>query len=180
MPQYASFDHTAPAPQLVTGYYDTDALEYPALPDAADLFEMTQQQWDERVLTPCVIDNGEIVALPPPPPTSDQELGTRKANGIAITCTSNPEIDATYALDDRSVAVIGSVARDVAAGLDFPAGASTYDYADLDGTPHTFDEAQFVAFYKAARDLVNALTTQASIMAGGGEPVWPDQTATIP
>ena len=180
MPKYASYDHTAPPPQLVTGYYDTDAIDYPALPDAADLFEMTEEQWAARVAEPCAIDNGEFVVLPPPPPTSDQELGTRKAAGIAITCTSNPAIDATYALDDRSVAVIGSVARDVASGLDFPAGATTYDYPDLDGTPHTFNESQFVEFYKAARDLVNALTTQASIMAGGGTPAWPVQTATIP
>lgn len=117
---------------------------------------------------------------PPPPPTADQELGTRKANGIAITCTSDATINATYALDDRTVATVGSIARDVASGLDFPAGATTYDQPDIDGVPHTFTEPQWIALYKAMRDMVSALAAQRDVMAGGGTPVWPDQSATIP
>jgi hypothetical protein len=180
MPQYAHFDHTAAAPQPVLGWYDTDFAEYPDQPDAADLFEMTPEQWAARSLEPCAIDNGEIIVLPPPPLTADQELGTRKANGIAITCTSDATINATYALDDRTVATVGSIARDVASGLDFPAGATTYDQPDIDGVAHTFTEPQWIALYKAMRDLVSALGAQRDIMAGGGSPVWPPQTATIP
>lgn len=184
MPKFASFDHTAPPPQLITGYYDTDGIDYATMKDPADMFEMTEAQWAARVSDPSVIDNGEIVILPPPPPTprqqADMELATRKAAGIAITCTSNAAIDATYALDDRSVALVGSIARDVASGLDFPAGATTFDYPDIDGTPHTFDETQFVAFYKALRDLTNVLVTQANVLADGGTPAWPVQAATIP
>ena len=97
----------------------------------------------------------------------DQELATRKADGIAISCASSPAIDATYALDDRTLATVGSIARDVASGLDFPAGATTYDYPDIEGTPHTFTEPQWVALYKAMRDLNAALVEQANVMRAG-------------
>jgi len=184
MPKYASFDHTAPAPPPVIGYYDTDTFEYPTLPDAADLFEMTSEQWDARVAEPSVIDNGEIVVLPPPPPTpqqaTDKELTTRKANGIAITCTTDSTIDATYALDDKTLAEIGSVARDVSSGLGFPLGLPTFSYPDINSQLHTFSETIFVDLYKSMRDLVSDLTTQAGVMAQGGTPVWPEQSATIP
>ena len=184
LPKYASFDHTQPAPQLVTGWYDTDAFEYPTLPATDDLFGVTDTQWGNRPLNPCVIDNGAIVELPPPPPTpaqqAQQELAARKANGIAITCTDDSSIDATYALDDLTLAQVGSVARDVSSGLGFPLGAPTFNYPDITSVPHTFNETQFVDLYKSMRDLVNDLTTQASVMAQGGTPVWPDQSATIP
>ena len=115
----------------------------------------------------------------PPPLTWDQELATRIAQGIAITSTATPALNATFALDETTMSQIGPLARDSAAGWKFPGGTTTFTYPALDGTPRTFNEAQFVALYLAQRDLIFALTTQAGVMARGGQPNWPPQSATI-
>jgi len=184
MPKFAYFDHTTPAPQRIMGWYDTDFVDYPNLPDPADLFEMTQAQWDARSLSPSALDNGEIVVLPTPPlppqQAADQEFATRQANGIALTCTSNSAINATYPLDDRSFAMVGAIARDAASGLGLPHGAATVSFPDLNSASHDFTETQTIDFYKAMRDLLNLMNAQRDIMGKGDTPVWPDQSVTIP
>ena len=109
-----------------------------------------------------------------------QELDTRIAAGISVTSTSTPTLNATYALDAVTLDQIGSVARDAAAGLGLPGGATTFSYPDSTGTPHALSGAQVQALYKAQRDLLFALNTQAAVVAHGGEPTWPAQTGTIP
>lgn len=49
MPKFARFDHAAPSPSPVIGWYDTDAIEYPTLPDKADLLPMTEGEWAVRM-----------------------------------------------------------------------------------------------------------------------------------
>lgn len=184
MPKYANYDHTAAAPQPVLGYYDTDFTTYPNLPPAADLFEMTDEQWNARSLSPSVIDNGEIVVLPPPPLTpqqeADAELARRRANGIAITSKSDQTDNATYPLDDAALITIGPVARDVSSGLGLPNNANTWAFADLAGVSHDLKSNQVTGLYIDMRDMVSLLQAQAQIMAGGGTPVWPDQIGEIP
>jgi hypothetical protein len=183
MPKFVRFDPAATAP-ILAAWYDTDFAEYPNLPPANELREMTEPEWDARLETPFVTATGELVAAPepviPPEAAAANELLTRRAAGIAITCTSSSAINATYALDDLTLAQVGSVARDVSSGLGFPLGAPTFNYPDITSVPHTFNETQFVDLYKSMRDLVNDMTTQAAVMAQGGTPDWPDQSATIP
>lgn len=81
MPKYAQFDPSVPAPQPVIGWYDTDAFDYPNLPAAANLLELTQEQWDARLITPFV-KNGALVAAPVP--TAAQALKAAKDAQIEL------------------------------------------------------------------------------------------------
>lgn len=182
MPKFIRFDPNGSAP-IMAAWYDTDFAEYPDLPPPAEMREMTDAEWDTRLDTPYVTSTGVLVAAPPlvipPAAAAANELATCKGNGIAITCTSSAAINATYALDDLTMAQVGSVARDVSSGLGFPNDAPTFTYPDITSAPHTFNETQFIGLYKAMRNLVSTLTTQAAVLANGGTPVWPAQTATI-
>lgn len=118
-----------------------------------------------------------------PPSLADQalsELITRLAAGIAITSTGTPALDASYALDTVTMDQVGAVARDFASGLGLPNNAGTFAYPDIAGIPRTFTGAAIVALYKAQRDLIFSLNQQSAIMAHGGPPSWPVQSATIP
>jgi hypothetical protein len=120
------------------------------------------------------------VATPPTPPTPDQVLATKIVAGIAITCISNPALNETFALDDVTMNQIGPVARDAASGLGMPMNLPVFVYPNLAGEPCQFTETQIIALYKAQRDLLFQLNTQAAIMGHSGQPQWPDQKATIP
>lgn len=123
-----------------------------------------------------------LAFLSPPVSLPDQaatELATRLGNGIVITSTGTPALNATYALDTDSQAQIfqlGIYANQFAA---FPGGA-TQAYPDATGAPHTFSVAQFVAFLRVVAPLVSAMTNVTAVMSHGGTPVWPAQTGSIP
>lgn len=106
-------------------------------------------------------------------------LAAKLANGIAITSTGTPGIDATYALDATTLNQIGSVARDAAGGLGLPGSGATFAYPDITGAPKTFTAATIQDLYKAMRDCVFALNETADTLAQGGTASWPGQTATI-
>ena len=185
MPRYAYFDHTKPSPQRVIGWIDTDAVNYPSLPVEADLVELTDGEWSARLQGYWTIADGVLTSVDTPsppsgPPAFSAILIEKIANGIAITSLSNPEVNCTMALDQLTMDQIGSVARDAASGMGLPAGANTFVYPDINGNPRIFGQAQIIGLYKAQRDLLFALNTQAAIGQNGGEPDWPEQTGTIP
>lgn len=111
--------------------------------------------------------------------TWDHELAARINNGVNITSTSTPALNSLYALDTTTLDQIGSVARDAASGIGLPGGGSTFTYPDAAGVPHSFTSAQIITLYRAMRDLLFVLNTQAAIMRLGGPPTWPDQSVTI-
>lgn len=59
---FASYDSTAPQPTPVTGWFDTQT---PAMQTCAnaDILELSQSEWDNRLATPYV-NNGILVAAP--------------------------------------------------------------------------------------------------------------------
>jgi hypothetical protein len=118
-------------------------------------------------------------ADPAPLPTADQELDTKLANGLALTSTGTPALNGTYALDETSAGQIYQIGLYASQIGTFPSGGTTQAYPDITGTPHTFTIAEFVAFLQAVAALISAMNNQAAIMAHGGTPVWPAQTATI-
>lgn len=120
----------------------------------------------------------DAAASVPLPQQAAAELATRIGNGMALTCTGNAALNATYALDDVSTTQISNLGYYANAFNTFP-GGSTQPYPDIGGTPHTFTVAQFVAFFQAVATLVSGLTTQAGVMAHGGSPSWPSQSRTI-
>jgi hypothetical protein len=80
MTKYAHFLHTDPSPQRVRGWYDTGLFAYPNLPDAADLLQLTDAQWDARMTNPSgwTVKDGVLMKPMPvikptpiqPPPTT--------------------------------------------------------------------------------------------------------------
>ena len=50
---------------------------------------------------------------------------------------------------------------------------------DASGVPHPYTETPGTASLHAVASLMSALTTQAGVMAQGGTPSWPAQSATI-
>lgn len=106
-------------------------------------------------------------------------LAAKLASGLAVASSGTPAISATYALDQTTLDQIGSVARDAASGLGLPGGLTTFVYPDINSTPRTLTSANVQALYRAMRDIVSALNTQAAIALSGGTPSWPAQSATI-
>ena len=49
MGKFASFNHAAPPPARVAGWYDTDGFEYRNLPAAEDLLELSDVEWEGRL-----------------------------------------------------------------------------------------------------------------------------------
>ena len=110
---------------------------------------------------------------------SQEALGARLASGLHITCTGNAAVSGTYALDPTSTAQVFQIGTFAKAFGFFPSGGSTQMYPDSSGSQHTFTVAQFVAFLTALAALVSQLETQAGVVAAGGTPSWPSQSATI-
>ena len=107
-------------------------------------------------------------------------LTAKLGAGIALTCTGNAALNATYALDPTSLTQISSLGFWANQFGAFPGGGATQAYPDASGVPHVFTVTQFINFLKAVGGLVAALNTQAQIAAAGGAPTWPSLSATIP
>jgi hypothetical protein len=175
MTKYAHLD--ASTPPTVIGFYDTDLHDY-ALPPAAELVVVSDADWQRRVMHGSWqwVD-GTLSA--PPVSLATQALAALRAAtaaGVAVTSTSNPGLNTTFALDATTLTQIGSVARDVSAGLGLPGEADTFTYPDSAGTPRAFTPLQVIALYKAMRNRMLVLNAQAAMIKLGGIPTWPDAT----
>lgn len=182
MAKYASYDSSVPEPSPVLGWYDADAFEYPEPVPPIARIELSDEFWNTEHRGAFAVRNGvlEPYTPPVPPPTPQQLLAQKIADGIAITCTSNSALNKTFALDSVTMDQIGSVARDFASGLGLPMGAPTFTYPSKSGEPCEFTGTQVVALYRAQRDLLFQLNTQAAMIAHGAPPDWPAQAKTIP
>lgn len=101
------------------------------------------------------------------------------AQGIAVTSTGTPALNATYALDPVTLSQIQALATDCAAGFGFPGGAGTFAYPDLTGTPHTFDSTSIVNLYKAMRGLIYSMQITLAARLQGTDTAWPSASVTI-
>lgn len=155
------------------GFYE-DAKAAPK--SAVEISDDIWQQWlaDQTMR----LQSGTLVSVPSQP-NAGQIFASKLAEGIQITSTGTQSLSATYALDDLTLAQIGSIARDAASGLGLPGGGNTFSYPDISGVPKSLSAANVQALYKAMRDLVWQLNTQFAVLAQGGTPSWPAQTATI-
>lgn len=182
MPKYALFNHLLDPPVPVSGWYDTDNFVHDNLPAADDLLEINSDEWNIRMTRLWAVDSGALVPYDPPPVplTADEELTTRTALGLNITSSDNPMMNGIWALDGVTMGEIGAVARDNASGLGLPQGLSTFTYPMMDTTPVEMSGTNVEDLYKAQRDMVSELNTQASIMRLGGSPSWPVQATVIP
>lgn len=96
-------------------------------------------------------------------------------SGLTIASTATPSLNGTYAIDQLSQMDIIAIETSLNAGKGFPGGATTFDYADMAGTFHSFTQANFTDFAAAVRDYVYALK---SVIASVSTTL-PASTATI-
>jgi hypothetical protein len=177
MPKYAQVDDG-----LVVAFYDTDLDTYPSLPPLDALTVLSDADWELRLTgSRWAITDGRLVAAPPTQAMlAGSALQERLAMGLQVTSTGNPAISGTYALDATTLDQIGAVARDFGAGLGLPGGGSVFYYPDRSALLHAFTGPEIVEVYRAMRDLLLILNTQAAAMRFGASPTWPDQTVTLP
>lgn len=79
MAQYAQYNPAVAAPSPVMGWYDTAVFDYPNLPPAADLLEMTAEQWDARMTGLWAVSAGALVAYTPPVIAPDTRAAAQAA-----------------------------------------------------------------------------------------------------
>lgn len=180
MTQYARFNPSVAAPSQVIGWYDTGAFNYPNLPPASDLLEVTAAQWTARMSNPSgwAVSDGALVAYTPPvvPPTLAQQAQAALAAGVQITCTSTPALNGTYSITPSAQSKIQAVSLFILVNSKFPGGGSTMAWADVAGAAHVFPStAEFQAFATAVADYVAAL--DAAIL--GQTTTLPPSTVTI-
>jgi hypothetical protein len=94
----------------------------------------------------------------------------RIANGIAITSTGSPALNATYAIDPVTQNHITSVATYINTNARFPGGQAPFPWPDITGVSRSFQStAQFLQFASACADIVTQIQLGMS----------PTQAATI-
>lgn len=182
-PKYARFDHTLDLAPV--SWYDTDSLTYPNMPDARDLLVLTEQQWEDRLINPSgwAVRNGtDLVCYQAPRPLAAQVdvlVAQKRNGGIAITSSSSPGINATYAIDPVTIEQITPLAVYAVQFGDFPSGLVEHAHPDIAGAVHSFSVDEFVAFWRAVMQLLWQINAQADAMRAGGTPAWPEQSATL-
>ncbi len=175
MTQFAYFDHTHPAPSPVLGWYDTSILNYPSLPAAADLLQITADQWSGRTSGQWAVSAGSLVTYVPPAPapaTLTQQAQTMLNTGISIQSTGDSSLDAVYACSLETQVNIQAEIISLILNSTFTNGEVTIPWPDIGGVYHTFDVNHFKDFATKIGTTVGIL--KAIITAGSGTlPIQP-------
>jgi hypothetical protein len=112
----------------------------------------------------------------PPAPTLAQQAQAALWAGVAITSTSTPALNGTYAIDPSSQMKINSMALFVAVNQKFPGGATSYPWLTMSGTANTFPSiTEFDAFATAVADYV----AQLDMIIATGTGTLPASSVTI-
>src|ERR1700759_4372888 len=124
MPKFARFDPTQPAPYPVRGWYDTDLLHYPKLPDASQLIAVSDADWQAHFIrrSGWVVENGKLVQPPPlveTPAPAPQAAGLPQA-GVQVSSATCPGVDGLYACDDAAVTTALTAALHIKLHGSFP------------------------------------------------------------
>jgi hypothetical protein len=99
----------------------------------------------------------------PPPPTVAQQAAAAAMAGWAVTSTSTPAINGTYAIDTASQQQVAAISLYIQVNARFPASQTTFNWSDVNGTAHAFpttavfqEFATAMADYSAVLDLIVA------------------------
>lgn len=95
---------------------------------------------------------------PLPPLTLAQQAVMALGQGLAVSSSGNPELDATYACDPGQWVKVMAISQYVAVNGTFPNKQTSLPMKDMAGTPHTFPSTTvFQSFATAVGDYVTAL-----------------------
>ena len=163
MTVYASYNPASGGVAPVLAFYDTSvsAASLPATSSTLALYTLTANEaqerfagaWGVNVSAPALT----AITLTMPAPTLTQQAAAAINAGVAITSTGTPALSATYACNEAAQARLNRVSVYLQVNGAFPNGATTIQWVDATGTPHTFTEAQFKTLAVAIADYVSAL-----------------------
>jgi hypothetical protein len=126
--------------------------------------------------------SGAAVVAPPQPLLSARQRLAQQAQaliseGLTITSTRTPALNATYATDAAALGNMLGVVSYINANGKFPGTSGTLTWYDVAGRPHVFPTVvEFMAFYTVAMDFV----MDCQLVANAGVGTLPAVTATIP
>ena len=151
MPKFAEFNPDDDPPQQVFGWYDTDAFDYPYLPDDSNLLMVSEDQWTDHLDDPggwAVQDDLLVPFIPaPPPPPSTQEQARILLNGpVTVQSMALPNLNADYPIDSITTNQITSIASSINAGLGLPGGGPVFNWPDVGAVQHQWPAVQFTDF----------------------------------
>lgn len=101
------------------------------------------------------------------------------SQGVAVTSTGMPSLKGTYALSDRAISQITTIATGIAAGKPLPGGGSTFNYPDISNTMHEFTETNFLNFGISIEGYVYNFEQALSTLLNGGAANLPSSSLTI-
>lgn len=153
MTQYAQYNSSVAAPSPVIGWYDTEVFNYPSLPPATDLLELTATQWATRLTGLWAVSNDALVPYTLPALPLAEQASVAMRIGFTITSASMPVLNGTFAVDrdvqDHIQAEITAIMLSGLTGTPaFADQGATVDWPDLASPPvnHTMTVAEFKVF----------------------------------
>ena len=161
--KFAAFHHEEPAPQKVYTWYDIETHDY-ELPPFADLFALTDEQWNNRMTKDWAVNGNQLVEWIPPPPvyTIEDQARMLLAGPVVVECAANPAIDGEYSITEaRRQAMIGVMSQ-INAGMGVPGGGQfteppttpRFNWPDKDNNEKLWSEAEFRPFAHAVTNFV--------------------------
>jgi hypothetical protein len=124
-----------------------------------------------------VADDGRAIYAPPAPAiTPAQRAAATIAAGVQITSTGTPALSGTYPADPATTSEIQAEMISLLVNGVFADGATTVQWIDTSGTPHTFTAPQWKSLATAIGQFVAAWTKYGQ----GLTTTAPASTATIP
>jgi len=153
--KYAYYNSSDEQPAPVMGWLDDEVIGT-VLPDSAELFELTDEQWDVRMQHPWAILGMTLVPYTPPPPKLSLQQQAQQAlnNPVIITSTTNADLNGTYNNNEQVRAALMTVASQLNAGMGFP--TEPFYWSDVHNYPHEFTEIEFKAFTNAISNFTYA------------------------
>lgn len=102
------------------------------------------------------------------------------ASGVALSSSSTPALNATYAIDQASQFNITAEMVSINTNGTFTNGQSSRPWPDSIGTYHVFTVAQFKSFSTAIAQYVDDLAITEQALISGQQASWPTASISIP
>lgn len=170
MTQYAQVNNSGSQPWPIIGFYDTAVYDYPNLPPASELFEMTATQWAQTRANPSgwAVENNEIIAYNPitPPTLSQLAQQLLLVGQLQIESTSYPTLNATYSIDSNTITFINSEMICLMYFNTFTNGQTVIAWPDITGASHNISLTEFPLFGKGIAAWYNTVLSIAQTNSG--------------
>lgn len=159
-------------------------VQFTTFPDPLPFMAMANdpESHGSEIFTACVAGTyGAVGAYVAPALTPDQQYAAALAKGVAVSSTSQPALNGTYAVADSDQANITSEAQYINLYQDFTTGSDTTDWADSAGALHTFPStALFMLFAKACAQYVSGCKQAAVALSSGAQATFPSNSVQLP